>query len=127
MRDPQLLEDLLNANSEDDVIDLLNKRGLLRRGKPWAKERVLAVLGEPAVAGTYDWGRRDPKTGALRDEDYWVEIPVEPILDKDQVRSFWAFLVTLEHQESLAVSRHVIVARVPRQPFEPPFEQHARP
>jgi hypothetical protein len=47
----------------------LNERGLLyRRGRPWSTKLVLHVLDEPAVAGTYYWGRmehqaQDKKSG----------------------------------------------------------------
>jgi len=43
---------------------------------------VLRVLAEPAVVGTYYWGKHDPKTQALRDASEWLELAVEPIVER---------------------------------------------
>ncbi len=37
----------------------LNQRGTDYRGRRWNRDLVLGVLGNPAVAGTYEWGRKD--------------------------------------------------------------------
>ncbi len=65
------------------VAATLNERGhLYRDGKQWTKDIVLRVLAEPAVAGTYYWGKHDPKTQALRDASEWLELAVEPIVER---------------------------------------------
>jgi site-specific DNA recombinase len=59
----------------------LNERGLLyRRGRPWSTKRVLHVLDEPAVAGTYYWGRWSTKRKTRSHEAEWVPLPVAPIV-----------------------------------------------
>jgi site-specific DNA recombinase len=59
----------------------LNERGLLyRRGRPWSTKRVLHVLDEPAVAGTYYWGRWSTKRKTRSHEAEWVALPVAPIV-----------------------------------------------
>jgi site-specific DNA recombinase len=59
----------------------LNERGLLyRRGRPWSTKLVLHVLDEPAVAGTYFWGRWSTKRKTRSHEAEWVPLPVTPIV-----------------------------------------------
>lgn len=59
----------------------LNERGLLyRRGRPWSRKLVLHVLDEPAVAGTYYWGRWSTKRKTRSNEAEWVPLPVSPIV-----------------------------------------------
>src|ERR1051325_5849015 len=59
----------------------LNERGLLyRRGRPWSTKLVLHVLDEPAVAGTYYWGRWSTKRKTRSHEAEWVPLPVTPIV-----------------------------------------------
>lgn len=59
----------------------LNERGLLyRRGRPWSRKLVLHVLDEPAVAGTYYWGRWSTKRKTRAHEAEWVPLSVVPIV-----------------------------------------------
>src|SRR5215813_11124237 len=59
----------------------LNERGLLyRRFGPWSTKLVLHVLDEPAVAGTYFWGRWSTKRKTRSHEAEWVPLPVTPIV-----------------------------------------------
>ena len=59
----------------------LNERGLLyRRGRPWSRKLVLHVLDEPAVAGTYYWGRWSTKRKTRAHEAEWVSLSVVPIV-----------------------------------------------
>jgi len=61
----------------------LNERGrLYRDGRLWSKDIVLRVIAEPAVAGTYYWGKHDPKTQSLRDASEWLALAVEPIVER---------------------------------------------
>jgi site-specific DNA recombinase len=62
----------------------LNQRGLKPRdGVLWRKDMVLKVVDETAVIGTFYWGKRESKTGALRDREDWVAVPCEPIVSRD--------------------------------------------
>ena len=61
----------------------LNQRGLNYRGKPWSKDLVMKVIGETAATGIYYWGKRETKTGLLRDKEDWIVLEVEPIIDAE--------------------------------------------
>lgn len=62
----------------------LTQRGIrYRKGKPWTKDLVLAVLDEPAAAGMVYWQKRDPLTGKRRDPSECLLVRVEPIVDMD--------------------------------------------
>lgn len=61
----------------------LNGRGLLYRGKLWDRDRVLRVISDESLIGTYWWGKTDSRTGRERPREEWVSIPVEPIIDRD--------------------------------------------
>jgi DNA invertase Pin-like site-specific DNA recombinase len=64
------------------VAATLNERGhLYRDGKRWTKDIILRVLAEPAVGGTYFWGKHDPRTRVLRDPSEWLALTVEPIVE----------------------------------------------
>jgi DNA invertase Pin-like site-specific DNA recombinase len=59
----------------------LNERGLFyRRGQPWSRNRVLHVLDEPALAGTYYWGRWSTKRKTRKQDADWIALPVAPIV-----------------------------------------------
>jgi site-specific DNA recombinase len=59
----------------------LNQRGLYNRsGKPWSKISVLKVIEQPALAGTYHWGRLERHGG---NDDGAVLIAVEPIVARE--------------------------------------------
>ncbi|MCP4599141.1 MAG: recombinase family protein [Proteobacteria bacterium] len=69
-------------NGSKRVARLLNqKRRWYRDGKPWSKDLVLKVLEEPAVAGTYYWGKYDSKTRRRKDKSEWLSFQVEPIVE----------------------------------------------
>ncbi|WP_157370746.1 recombinase family protein [Vulgatibacter incomptus] len=62
----------------------LNQRGLrYRSGTRWNKNHVLKVIEESAPTGTFYWGKRDTKTGALNDREDWIPIQVEAVIDPD--------------------------------------------
>jgi len=64
------------------IARILNQRGVRERhDKPWCKSRVLSVLGEPANAGTYYWGRRSTRSGLTRPREEWLSLKVEPLVD----------------------------------------------
>lgn len=54
----------------------LNAMGLRHRAKPFTKDRVLAVVSETALVGTYQWGKTKPR-------EEWVSIPVEAIVSRE--------------------------------------------
>ncbi len=69
-------------NGAKSVARTLNQRGsLYRNGKPWSKDLVLRVLEEPAIAGTYWWGKREPKTRRKKDPSEWLPLKVDSIVD----------------------------------------------
>jgi site-specific DNA recombinase len=62
----------------------LTQRGIrYRKGKPWTKDLVLAVLDEPASSGMLYWQKRDPLTGKRRHPSECLPLRVEPIVDID--------------------------------------------
>ncbi len=70
------------GNGAKSVAKALNERGCFyRRGSPWTKDLVLRVLDEPAVAGTYFWGRWSAKRKKWRNEAEWLPLKVEPIVE----------------------------------------------
>jgi site-specific DNA recombinase len=63
------------------VAHSLNERGLLyRRDRLWTRNLVLHVLDEPAVAGTYYWGRWSTKRKIRKHESEWLSLSVPPIV-----------------------------------------------
>jgi site-specific DNA recombinase len=69
------------GNGGKNVARQLNQRGLYnRKGKPWTKIAVLKVLEQPALAGTYHWGRSSRRDG--KDQDA-VLIAVDPIITRE--------------------------------------------
>lgn len=69
-------------NGAKAVARSLNQRGLFyRRKRLWSKDKVLKVLDEPALAGTYYWGKRDAKTRRLKDRSEWLSLEVEAIVE----------------------------------------------
>jgi site-specific DNA recombinase len=78
----QLFQLYVAGNGAKSVATALNEQGLLyRRGSPWSKDLVLHTLEEPAVAGTYLWGRWSAKRKKRRDESEWLQLKVEPIVE----------------------------------------------
>lgn len=70
------------GNGAKSVAKSLNARGCFyRRGSPWSKDLVLHVLDEPAVAGTYFWGRWSAKRKKWRNEAEWLPLRVEAIVE----------------------------------------------
>ncbi len=70
------------GNGAKSVAGVLNEGGLTyRHGTPWSKDLVLHVLDEPAVAGTYFWGRWSAKRKKRRNESEWLPLMVVPIVD----------------------------------------------
>ncbi|MCK5798830.1 MAG: recombinase family protein [Deltaproteobacteria bacterium] len=64
------------------VARALNQQGSwYRKDKEWSKDLVLKVLEEPAVAGTYWWGKYDAKTRRKKDQSEWLPLSVEPIVE----------------------------------------------
>lgn len=61
----------------------LNARGLLHRGRRWDRDRVLGVISDESLVGTYSWGRTDSRTGRERPRHEWASFPVDPIVDRD--------------------------------------------
>lgn len=78
----QLFQLYVAGNCAKSVAAAVNERGLLyRRGSPWSKDLVLHVLEEPAVAGTYLWGRWSAKRKKRSDERDWLQLKVEPLVE----------------------------------------------
>ena len=65
------------------VAKRLNREGYDYRGKKWCKNRVLDIIGDEAYIGKYYYNRRDHRTHKLKPREEWIEIPIEPIVDKD--------------------------------------------
>jgi site-specific DNA recombinase len=61
----------------------LNKRGIGYRSRSWSKDDAIRVLEEEAAVGMYYWGKWDTSGKKMRDRTEWVEIPVEPIVERD--------------------------------------------
>lgn len=61
----------------------LHARGLTYRGKPFTKDRVLAVVSEEALIGTHYAFSRDSKTGEERPHDEWIPITCEAIVPRE--------------------------------------------
>jgi DNA invertase Pin-like site-specific DNA recombinase len=64
------------------VASTLNARGLLYRSKLWDRDRVLRIISDPALTGTYIWGRTDSRTGRARPPEDRVGTEVEVIVDR---------------------------------------------
>ncbi len=78
----ELFQLYVAGNGAKSVATALNERGLFyRRGSPWSKDLVLHVLEEPAVAGTYLWGRWSAKRKKRREERDWLQLKVQPIVE----------------------------------------------
>jgi site-specific DNA recombinase len=78
----QLFQLYVAGNGAKNVAMALNERGLLyRRGSRWNKDLVLQVLDEPAVAGTFFWGRRSAKRKSRNDKTEWLQLKVEPLVE----------------------------------------------
>jgi site-specific DNA recombinase len=76
-----LFQPYISGSGAKSVAIGLNERGrLYRRGRPWSRKLVLHVLDEPAVAGTYYWGRWSTKRKIRSNEAEWVPLPVVPIV-----------------------------------------------
>ena len=88
------------------VARVLNQRGrAYRGGKMWSKDLVLRVLDEPALGGTYYWGKRENRTRRKQPRSEWLALSVEPIVESD----------------ALDLSRRLRREREPRQaPGRPP-------
>lgn len=65
------------------VANQLNGRAILRRGRRWSKKKVLRVIGETAVVGTYFFGKHKTRSSRPVDAKDEVPIAVEPILDHE--------------------------------------------
>lgn len=77
----ELFHSYVAGSGAKSVAISLNERGLLyRRGQPWSRNRVLHVLDEPALAGTYYWGRWSSKRKVRKRDADWVALPVVPIV-----------------------------------------------
>ncbi len=69
-------------NGAKSVARSLNRDGIrYRHDRPWSRELVLKVLDEPAVAGTYYWGKHEPRTHRRRARSEWLALPVPAIVD----------------------------------------------
>lgn len=78
----QLFQLYVAGNGAKSVAKALNHHGAFyRRGSPWTKDLVLHVLDEPAVAGTYFWGRWSARRKKWRNEAEWLPLKVEPIIE----------------------------------------------
>lgn len=78
----QLFQLYVAGNGAKSVAKALNERGCFyRRGSSWTKDLVLHVLDEPAVAGTYFWGRWSAKRKKWRNETEWLPLKVAPIVE----------------------------------------------
>ncbi|HEY0252656.1 MAG TPA: recombinase family protein, partial [Kofleriaceae bacterium] len=65
----ELFRSYVTGSGSKSVAQSLNQRGLLyRRDRRWSRDLVLHVLDEPAVAGTYYWGRWSTKRKTRRNE-----------------------------------------------------------
>jgi site-specific DNA recombinase len=63
------------------VAAALNQRGYrIRSGALWSKDTVLWIIDQPAVVGTFLWGRHRQRS-TCREAD-WLELKVEPIVDE---------------------------------------------
>jgi len=60
----------------------LNRREILARGKPWDRNKVLALVENTAYVGKLVWGKRDSRN-MPRPESEWILAAVEPVLDKE--------------------------------------------
>lgn len=66
------------------VAQALNAKGLwYRDNTPWDKDRVLNTISNSALIGTYFWGKRNLRDGLTYDAEEWIEIAVEPIVDRE--------------------------------------------
>jgi len=79
----KLIFQLYIANSGAKVVArTLNQRGLpFRDGAPWSRDRVLGVLQDPAVRGTYYWGKVTGRECKQNDPSEWLSLPVKRIID----------------------------------------------
>jgi site-specific DNA recombinase len=64
------------------IAERLNHEGFQYRGKPWAKNRILDIIGDESYVGKYFFNKKDGKTNRLKPKEEWILIPVDPILDE---------------------------------------------
>jgi site-specific DNA recombinase len=62
----------------------LNASCVLRRGKEWATSDVARVLKLELYAGTAYFNRVDSRTRKMRPREEWIEVPVPPIISREQ-------------------------------------------
>jgi hypothetical protein len=72
----------LSGEGAKNIVEILNREGQFCRGKPWAKNRVIGIIGDEAYAGRYYFNVKNGKTGEIKPKEDWVLIPVEPIIDE---------------------------------------------
>jgi site-specific DNA recombinase len=71
---------IAGSGAKSVAIQLNERERLYRRGRPWSRKLVLHVLDEPAVAGTYYWGRWSTKRKIRSSETEWIPLSVVPIV-----------------------------------------------
>jgi site-specific DNA recombinase len=72
----------LEGQGGKGVAQRLNAEGILYRGRPWLKDRILDMIGDEAYIGRYYYNKRDHKTHRVKPKEEWVLIQVEPIIDQ---------------------------------------------
>ena len=65
----------LSGIGASDIAEKLRTMGLMRRGKPWNKIKVLTLLKHPIVYGEIIYNREDTKRRTVRPESEWIRHP----------------------------------------------------
>lgn len=79
----ELFELYIAKNGSKSVARELNRRGHRHRNRPWSTNSVLYVLQNSAVVGSLIWRRHSTRAKAEQPESQWVELRVEPIIERE--------------------------------------------
>jgi site-specific DNA recombinase len=60
----------------------LNERGILHRGKEWARGRVHQILCDTAYYGRYIFNKMDVRTNQPKPEAEWIVVPIPAIIEE---------------------------------------------
>ena len=65
-----------------EIASYFNERGVLLRGRKWARNRVHQLLCDATYKGEYVFNRTAGRVSEKKPEAEWVPVRVDPILDK---------------------------------------------
>jgi site-specific DNA recombinase len=70
-----------------EIVNYLNKNGLLMRGQPWRIQKIHRILSDTLYIGVYNIFVRNSKEGTRRPPEEWITVDIPPIIDAETFRS----------------------------------------